>query len=68
MTYEQQQLFQNQIRAFTSLKSIQVLSALAFFKEDCGINDIAALTELPVSTIHRVLQEFVESGLAVKNG
>lgn len=68
MTYEQQQIFQKQIKSFASLKSIQVLSALTYFKEDCGINDIAALTELPVSTVHRVLQEFVVSGLAVKNG
>ena len=68
MTFEQQEMFQKQLMNYSTLKSVQILSALAFFKKECGINDIAQLTNLSSSTIHRILHEFVSCGLAVKVG
>lgn len=66
MTYEQQEMFQKKLGGYASLKSVQVLSALAFFQKECGIHDIAELTGLSSSTIHRILCEFIGCGLAVK--
>lgn len=68
MTYEQQEMFQKRLKDYTTLKSVQVLSALAFYKKECGINEIAQLTGLSGSTIHRILHEFIDCGLAVKVG
>lgn len=68
MTYEQQEMFQKKLRDFATLKSVQVLSALVFFQKECGIQDIAQLTGLSTSTIHRILCQFIGCGLAVKIG
>lgn len=46
MTFEQQEMFQKRLMNYSTLKSVQILSALAFFKKECGINDIAQLTNL----------------------
>lgn len=68
MTYEQQEMFQKKLGGYATLKSVQILSALAFFQKECGIHDIAMLTGLSTSTIHRILCEFIGCGLAVKIG
>ncbi|MDD7201646.1 MAG: IclR family transcriptional regulator [Sphaerochaetaceae bacterium] len=66
MNVDQQKEIQAKLLCYSSLKAIQILSAMAFRKKECGINDIGQLTSLPASTIHRVLQELVECGLVVK--
>lgn len=68
MTYEQQEIFQQRLANYSTLKSVQILSALTYFKKECGIHEIAQLTGLSSSTIHRILHEFTECGLAVKVG
>ena len=68
MTEEQQSMFQKRMADCSTLKSVQVLSALVFYKKECGIQDLASVTGLSNSTIHRILQEFTECGLAVKMG
>lgn len=68
MTSEQQLEYQERLGKFSSLKAVQILGAISFMKKECGINEISRLTALSKSTVHRVLQELVGSGLVVKEG
>lgn len=56
------------LKQYSSLKSLMILEALASSDSSyISIQDIAELTGLSNSTIHRVLQELCDSGYAKKN-
>ena len=67
MTNDQQFEIQKKLLPHSSLKALQILSALSFYSDGSGINEISTLTQLPQSTVHRILQELMESGLVVKD-
>ena len=53
--------------AFSSLMALQVLNALSHAASPASITELAEVTGLSASTIHRILQELVETGYARKN-
>ena len=52
---------------YSSLKALQVLSALSHATSSASITELSEVTGLSASTIHRILQELVETGYALKN-
>ena len=53
---------------YNSLKSLQILDALSRAQQFVGITALCEMTGLSASTVHRVLQDMVKAGYAVKGG
>lgn len=58
---------QEKMKSYSSLKALQIIMALAERKGEVNIGEIAEITGLSPSTIHRILQELQACGFVVKN-
>lgn len=58
---------QKRLREHSSMKAIQILSAISYGDRYSTITEICAVTGLSVSTVHRILQELVECDFVVKD-
>ncbi len=52
---------------YSSLKALQILETLSHSRSCLGITELSTATNLSASTIHRILQELVETGYVAKN-
>lgn len=59
---------QKQMKAYSSLKALQILTALAKWKDSANLGDIAEATGLSASTVHRILQELLACGFVNRKG
>lgn len=67
MLTEQQRAIQRRMAACSSLKSLQIISALSICRSYMSVSELAEQTGLSASTIHRVLQELMTCGYVVKD-
>lgn len=62
----QLKLYQQKMSQYPSLKAMQILTALILAKKELSVTEISKITGIPLSTVHRVLAEMVECGIAGK--
>lgn len=67
MFTERQKALQKKMSQYSSLKSIQIVSALLAVNDYLTISEIAQVTNLSASTVHRILQELLDCGYVVKD-
>lgn len=58
---------QEKLIDFSSMKALQIISALAYVEEPMNIQELSSITGLSNSTIHRVLQELLQCGYVAKD-
>lgn len=68
MTKTAREELNESLKSQSYLKSLQILNALSDSEKCKSITYISEFTGLPVSTVHRILQEMVASGLVIKEG
>lgn len=59
--------FQRQLKQFSSMKAIQILSAISYSESYSAVTEICEITGLSLATVHRILQEMLECGFVVKD-
>lgn len=58
---------QKLLKQFSSMKAIQILSAVSYSESYSTVTEICGITGLSMATVHRILQELVECGFVVKD-
>lgn len=67
MVTERQQALQKKMGQNSALKSVQIISALLAVNDYLSISEIAQVTNLSASTVHRILQELLNCDFVVKD-
>lgn len=52
---------------YSSLKALEILETLSHSRSYVGITELSAVTGLSASTVHRILQELMDTGYVAKN-
>lgn len=59
--------YHQQLNQYSSLKAIQILSAISYSNTYSSVTEICEMTGISIATVHRILQELVECGFVVKD-
>lgn len=64
---EEKQVYQQRLKQYSSMKAIQILSAISYSESYSTVTELCEITGLSIATVHRILQELVECGFVVKD-
>ncbi len=64
---DDKRVYQQHLKQFSSMKAIQILSAISYSESYSTMTEICEITGLSLATVHRILQELVECGFVVRD-
>lgn len=64
---EKKKAYQQHLKQYSSMKAIQILSAISYSESYSTVTELCEITGLSIATVHRILQELVECGFVVKD-